>query len=372
MIFNCSKQELTKALQIVSKALNNKPQAPILSGIYLEAKNNKLTLQATDYDIGINCSILSDIEEEGTLVLAGKYFNEMIRTMPGENINITYNAEQNTAIIKSNNTKFNLLSMPSSEYPVLQKLTGNTQFKLRNNILTDLIKKTSFACSNEAARPIFTGCLLEMDEACLTMAATNTHRLAVKKEILDINSDYPAEKLIIPSRILNDLVTLLASDIPSDVLITCSNNQISFTYENIYIVSRLIEGQFPDYRNVIPNGFQTHVQIKTKELQEAIERVSLISRLNEYNIIKFTFTQDNILISSDNPEIGHAEENLPINLVGTPISISFNAKYILEALKYVGAEQVVFSFNQSLSPASIAIPDNDLFIYVVTPVRTSN
>ena len=369
MKFTCPKNEITKAIQINTKAISNKPQMPILSGIYIHAENNTLSIETTDYDIGIICKITANVQEEGAIVVPGRYFSDVIKTLPGDTIELSSNNEKNTITIKSNTAKFNLLSMSATDFPKIQKLESDNNITIRSNILTDLIRKTSFACSSEMVRPIFTGCLLELNNIELTMAATNTHRLAVKKEIMDNNDITVSSKLIIPAKILNDLSSLLNADIPINIDITYSHNQISFTYENIYIVSRLIEGQFPDYTNVIPPSFDTVATIRTHDLQEAIDRVSLISRSNQYNIINLDFTAENLLLSSNNPEIGKAEENISIKLNGQPINISFNAKYILDVLKYIDTDELNFSFNQPTTPASIKSINDDMFIYVVTPVR---
>ncbi|MBB5336935.1 DNA polymerase III subunit beta [Pectinatus brassicae] len=369
MKFTCPKNELAKAIQINIKAISNKPQMPILSGIYIHAENNLLEIQSTDYDIGIVCKIEADIEEEGSLVLSGKYFSDVIKTLPGDNIELSSSNLQNTVIIKSNSAKFNLLSMSSSDFPKIKQLESDNHFTIRSNILTELIKKTSFACATEMIRPIFTGCLLDINSVSLVMAGTNTHRLSVKKEILDNYDTNLTAKLVIPAKLLNDLSTLLTSDIPVDVNVVYTHNQISFSYDNIYIVSRLIEGQFPDYNNVIPPAFSTTVTIKTHDFQSAIDRVSLISRSNQYNIINLDFTSDTLLLSSDNPEIGKAEESINVKLAGSPLNISFNAKYILDVLKYINSDEIYFSFNSETSPVQIKPTDDDMYIYVVTPVR---
>ncbi|TCS81876.1 DNA polymerase III subunit beta [Pectinatus cerevisiiphilus] len=369
MNFICTKSDLLQAIQINIKAISSKPQMPILSGIYIHAEDNTLDIETTDYDIGIICKIQADVKEPGTIVLPGRYFADVIKTLPGDNIEISSDTEQNTINIKSNTAKFNLLSMSANEFPKIKKLESENNLSIRSNILIDLIKKTSFACATEMIRPVFTGCLLELNNAELTMAATNTHRLAIKKEIMDDNNIDLSAKFIIPAKILNDLAALLVADIPIDVNISYSHNQISFTYENIYIVSRLIEGQFPNYNTVIPPSFSSSVLIKTKELQGAIDRVSLISRSNQYNIITLAFDTDNLLLSSNNPEIGKAEENIDIKLNGQPMNISFNAKYILDILKYIDSENITFSFNTEVSPAAIKAVGDDMFIYVVTPVR---
>lgn len=369
MNFTCTKNDLLQAIQINIKAIASKPQMPILSGIYINAKNDILTIETTDYDIGIINKIPADVQEEGNVVLPGRYFADVIKTLPDDDIKITSNTEQNTVTITASNTKFNLLNITASEFPKIKKLETENTFSVRSNILIDLIKKTSFACSTEMIRPVFTGCLLDLNNADFTMAATNTHRLAVKKEIMDNNDLNLSTKFIIPAKILNDLASLLVSDIPIDVKISYSHNQISFSYENIYIVSRLIEGQFPDYKTVIPPHFDSTATIKTKDLQNAIDRVSLISRANQYNIISLSFMQDHLHLTSDNPEIGKAEENIAISLEGKPIDIAFNAKYILDILKYIDTENINFSFNTQVSPAAIKAVDDDMFIYVVTPVR---
>ena len=146
--------------------------------------------------------------------------------------------------------------------------------------------------------------------------------------------------------------------------------KISFSYENIYVISRLIEGQFPDYNRVIPKEFKTHVNINKNEFQSALDRVSLISRSGDYNIIHFEFVDNIVRISSDNPNIGKAEETINVDIEGPGINISFNAKYIIDVLKAIDAENFIFSFNQPLTTASITQRDNKNFVYVVTPVRT--
>ena len=177
-------------------------------------------------------------------------------------------------------------------------------------------------------------------------------------------------KIIIPAKILNEFTHIFNSEIPTDIQISCTHNKISFSYENIYVISRLIEGQFPDYNRVIPKEFKTHVNINKNEFQSALDRVSLISRSGDYNIIHFEFVDNIVRISSDNPNIGKAEETINVDIEGPGINISFNAKYIIDVLKAIDAENFIFSFNQPLTTASITQRDNKNFVYVVTPVRT--
>lgn len=370
MKFTCQKNELVQAIQNVSKAVASKPQMPILSGIYLKAKEGQLELQATDYEIGMICHIQADVSVPGAIVLSGRYLQEVTRRLPGETVNFAYDHEANIAKINSNAANFTLLSLSAREFPVIQHLTGNLDFQIRNNVLQEIVKKTVFACSNDEARPVFTGCQLEVHDAGMTMAATNTHRLAVKQELLDENIGNI--KVIIPSKVLNELLRIIASEIPTNVHVISSYNQISFEYEGIYLTSRLIEGQFPDYHRVIPSAFATKVTLDTADFLSAVDRVSLISRAGDYNIIRLEFTEGQVRISSNNPEIGQAEEIVPASVDGPEVNIAFNAKYVTDVLKNLDSKSFLFSLNQSLQPAAIREENDDTFTYVVTPVRTNH
>ena len=225
MKITCNKNELTNALQIVARAVATKPQTPILSGIYLRAEDTTLELQATNYEIGLVTRIEADIEEPGELTVGGRYFQEVVRKLPGENVKLACTADEKIVHIESAMAKFTLLSMNAAEFPTIQPLEGNLDFAIKDNILRDLIKKTVFACSTDEARPVFTGCSLEVTENKVTMAATNTHRLSVKSETFD--QSIGNIKVIIPSRILQELLHNMSSDIPTDVKISCSYNQIT-------------------------------------------------------------------------------------------------------------------------------------------------
>ena len=369
MKITCSRELLIHAVQIVQKAVATKAQLPILTGIYMSAANNFLELQATDYEIGISCRIEAEVNEPGITVLSGRYFQEVVRKLPGDTIEICSNQEDRTIKITSNFAQFNLLCLPAEEFPVLKPLTGDTVFKIRDNILKELIKKTVFACANDEARPIFTGGLLEVGGHDVTMVATNTHRLALKKDFID---QFDGNlKMIIPAKILNELARIMISDVPSDVTISCQRNQIGFTFDNVYIISRLIEGQFPDYNRVIPPNFATTVTINTDEFLDAVERVSLLARDGEYNVIKLSFGSNKIVITSNNPDIGKAEESVSANIDGNELDIAFNAKYVTDILKNITSDQLSFALNTPLSPASLKPVDDPNYTYIITPVRTN-
>jgi DNA polymerase-3 subunit beta len=364
------KTELVQAISTVAKAVASKPQMPILSGIYFKAENNQLELQATDYEIGIRCRIDAEIENPGTILISGRYIQDVVRSLPDERVSFTYDKDENIVKINSGSSNFTLLSMAANEFPTVKEVEGNLAFDMTNLQLCSLIRKTAFACAHDDSRPVFTGCYLDVNEAGVTMAATNTHRLSVKTAVID--GIKGSIKIIIPAKVLMELQRIMTSDVPAKVHVIFSYNQASFQYENIFLTSRLIEGQFPDYMRVIPPELATHIKLATKDFLSAVDRVALISRTGDYNIIRLEFSAEQVRILSNNPDIGNAEETIPAAIDGPDITIAFNATYIMDVLKNIDADHFTFALNKPLSSAVIKENDDDMFTYVVTPVRTSH
>lgn len=369
MKLSCIKEDLQHAVQTVQKAIATKTPLPILTGIYFEAKDNTLQLQATDYEVGISCTIPASIEEPGAVVLSGRYFQEMVRRLPGETVSIASSQEDRTIKITSNNSQFNLLSLPAEEFPVLKPVSSENVLTVKDSVLRELIKKTVFACASDEARPIFTGGLLEVEDSEIRMVATNTHRLALKKENLGENQK--SVRMIIPGKILNELSRLIAADDPQEVSLSWQKNQVGISFDNVFINSRLIEGQFPDYKKVIPPTYTTTIKLNTDQFLDAVERVSLLAREGEYNVVKFNFQNDNVVITSNNPDIGKAYETVPAEKTGNDVEIAFNAKYVSDILKNLDSEELLFSLNTSLSPAHLKPWGDDNYTYIITPVRTN-
>lgn len=369
MKISCTKEALLHAVQTVQKAVASKNTLPILTGIYLSAANGKLEMQATDYEVAISCTIAAEIEEPGTVVVSGRYFQEVVRKLPGTTVAIHALPTEKTIQITSNSAQFNLLNFPPEEFPVISRIAGERVFTIKDNVLRDLIKKTVFACSTDESRPIFTGGLLEVSGTDVQMVATNTHRLSLKKD--HVEQAYENIKMIVPSKILAELARLLVSEHPLDVEISLNKNQVSFSYEEVYIRSRIIEGQFPDYHRVIPESFATIIELPTDSFLDAVERVSLLARDGEYNVIKLSFANNIVTITSNNPDIGKASETVTAMMDGNELEIAFNAKYVTDILKNIESEKLVFSLNTPLSPACIRPIDDTGYTYIITPVRTS-
>ena len=368
MKFKCQKTDIVQALSIVMKAVSPKPQAPILSGIYMKAENNQLTLQATDYQLGIICNIPAEVDIAGSAVLVGRYAQEIIRRLPGSEVDIEYSAEDKMVYIKADRSRFSILSMEPDDYPTIQRFEGMYNLQMSDVTLRDLIVNTSFACSADESRPIFTGCLMDLQEEKVTMVATNTHRMAIKSDKLE---DFHGEhRMIIPGKLLNELAKVLQSDMPRTVNICCSNTKISFEVDNVYISTRLIDGKYPDYVRAVPLDFKINITMQTDEIKSIIDRIALISRTNDYNVVTLEFANSMVKISSMNPEIGNAEEYGSAVIDGEDIRIAFNADYLNDVLKLIKAQEFTMSLNGPLSSCAIRTSGEPDYTYIVTPVRT--
>ena len=379
MNITLAKSDLISALQIVSKGLSTKPQTPILSGVYMTAKEGQLELQSTNYELGFIVTIPAEIHMVGTAVLPGKYLTEFARKLPAEEVSIDTGSSDGLAVIKSGSARFTLRTMEVSDFPVLQRMEGTLQFTIKDRTLARLVKKSTFACLREEQRdrrPIFTGCQLEVEGKEVTFAATNVHRLAVKSELLE--EDAGQIRIIIPAKFLEEVTRTITGDVPTDIHVTCSYNQISMSADGIYMTSRLIEGAFPDYRRVIPQeeNIRTRVMLDAATFASAVERASLIARTDQYNIVKLAFEQGLMRISSNSPEIGEAEETIAAEVTGDDVTIAFNASYLMDAVKSLDSDTFILSLQganaqgMNLSPITIREEADPNYIYVVTPVRT--
>ena len=379
MNITLAKSDLISALQIVSKGLSTKPQTPILSGVYMTAKEGQLELQSTNYELGFIVTIPAEIHMVGTAVLPGKYLTEFARKLPAEEVSIDTGSSDGLAVIRSGSARFTLRTMEVSDFPVLQRMEGTLQFTIKDRTLARLVKKSTFACLREEQRdrrPIFTGCQLEVEGKEVTFAATNVHRLAVKSELLE--EDAGQIRIIIPAKFLEEVTRTITGDVPTDIHVTCSYNQISMSADGIYMTSRLIEGAFPDYRRVIPQeeNIRTRVILDAATFASAVERASLIARTDQYNIVKLAFEEGLMRISSNSPEIGEAEETIAAEVKGDDVTIAFNASYLMDAVKSLDSDTFILSLQganaqgMNLSPITIREEADPNYIYVVTPVRT--
>lgn len=364
MQISCNTTSLNKAIQTVQKAIVSKPSTPIFSGIHILTKEAQIEIQAMDVNMAISCTIAAEITEPGEIVVSAKHFAELINKLPAENVTISKNDTNKTIKVASGKSEYQLLLMNEEDYPKFPVIDGNQSITIDNNMMKELIKKTIFACSTDEARPLFTGILVDVADGKITFVGTNTHRLAIKS--MPYAQTEPMS-MIIPSKVLLEISRNL--DGKQDVVISLLNNQLMVVIDNIIIVSRLIEGKFPDYKRVIPPKFAIKTKVNIKELAGAVSRVALFSTDGDYSIIKMSVDAEELTITSSSPDVGTGREVIACQTEGEKLNVAFNSKYILDILKTLEADEAVLSMNTSLSPVCISCEQEPDYIYIVTPVR---
>lgn len=361
----CSKDALLSGVNAVQRAVSNKNPLPVLQGILIQAENQSLQFAATDLEMGIRCDVPAQVIEAGTMIVPAKLFAEVVRKLPDTTISLE---ERDKAIIICYyQSEIVLNGYDPEEFPLLPDLIEPLSFSLPTIIFKNMIKQTIFSCASED-RPVFNGLLLQIEGSNIRLVATDTHRLAyIISEIT--NSEGLCFSGIIPSKTLTEIYRLLRDE--DEVLtIRYSNNQVVFQFGSIYLVSRLIEGQFPNYKQVIPQTCETKVNLSVKEFLEAVERASLLSRdKSGANIIRINVDSNELRIDQTT-ELGKISEQIGIQMEGKDVKIAFNAKFLIDALKVIDSDQILFELSGPYSPGVMRPLDNPNYIYLVLPVRT--
>lgn len=363
MIFICEKQKLLEGISIVQKAITGKTTMPILEGIYINASNSNLTLIGSDIDVSIETKVEVNIIEEGKVVIDAKIFGEIIRKLPNSEIKIE-TLENDIIQITCEKSVFNLGYMKADEFPELPQLNQDMKIEVPQNILRNMIKSTTFAIAQDETRPILQGVLFEVKDKSLNLIALDGYRLALKKEYLDSDIDI---EVVIPGKTLNEVSKIL-EDIEQNVQITFTNNHILFNLDKTKIISRLLEGKFVNYRSLLPQEHKIAITVKKQELQNGIERASLMAKDGNNNLIKLDIEDEAIILSS-NSQLGKVREEVNINLQGDKIQIAFNSRYLLDVLKSLDDEEVILEMTSSVTPCIIKGKMVDNYRYLVLPVR---
>ncbi|SDC43596.1 MULTISPECIES: DNA polymerase III subunit beta [unclassified Candidatus Frackibacter] len=367
MQIKVNKKELYEGIQIVSKAVSSKSTLPILSGILIKTVNDKLKLVGTDLEIGIECNVNAKIISNGSTVLPANYLTSIIRELPNQELELKVNEENNAKII-CDLSEFKINGFPADEFPLLPEIESGTEYLLKQKNLKTMIDRIKFATSNDESRPFLTGGLLLVEDQLLKMVATDSYRLSYTE--LNLDKELSDNKVIIPSKTLDELSKLLSSEEEKEVQILTTDNQMLFDFSGITIISRLIEGNFPNYNQVIPNNFSTQVTVKRKDLLNATKRASLFVKDNS-NIIRTKFEDSRLIIESTSSKVGESYEELEIEQQGDNTEIAFNANYLMDVLKVIDSEEVLLELSGKLSPGVIKEMKSDEYIYVIMPVRSA-
>ncbi|MDQ0163730.1 DNA polymerase III subunit beta [Bacillus alveayuensis] len=377
MKFVIQKDKLVQSVQDVMKAVSSRTTIPILTGIKIVATEEGITLTGSDSDISIESFIpveedgkqYAEIFQTGSIVLQARFFSEIVKKLPKDQVEIEVN-NYSLTVIRSGSAEFNLNGLDAEEYPRLPEIEEQNVFKISTDLLKAMIRQTVFAVSTSETRPILTGVNWRLENGELTSIATDSHRLALRKAKVetDTNDSY---NVVIPGKSLNELSKIL-DDNDELVEIVITENQILFKTKNLLFFSRLLDGNYPDTSRLIPTESKTDLIVNTKEFLQAIDRASLLAREGRNNVVKFAIVGENsVEISSNSPEIGKVVEEIETKEIqGEELKISFSAKYMMDALKALEGQEIRISFTGAMRPFLIRIPDDDTILQLILPVRT--
>lgn len=371
MNISCDKDELTRGVGIVIRAVSNKNTLPILSGILLETGDDQLHLSATDLEIGIRCSIPARIEEHGKLVLPARYFGEMVKRFPSGPVQLTKEVDSWSVRINYAQAELHLNGMEPDQFPPIPLPSEHGFFTVESILFRQMIKQVAIALSHDVVRQIFTGIMLEMqNDGSFSLVATDTHRLAVRRGNLGVHGELPKTSIIVPGRTLVEVSRLIEEE--EYVRFSLAGNQIVFEGNETVLISRLIDGQFPTYQQVLPSGWRTRVLANTRELQGAVERASLLVREDpkiRANIINMKLAGNTLIVDSNSPEVGRIHEEIPVDFEGEEMEITFNARYLLDVLKVIDSDQIAMEWTGPLSAAIFRPVDEVPYFCLILPMR---
>ncbi len=362
MKITINQRELSKHINIAQKGISSRTTLQILDGILIETINDKIKLTATDLEISIETFADCHVIQDGSIVVNSRIFGDIIKKLPDAPINIEVN--NNNINIKCENSEFNIIGNPGSDYPDLPIIEEQDKFILPKDLFKNAIRQTVFATTQDETRPTLTGVLLEIENNQISFVSLDGYRLALRK--IPISSDISL-KIIIPGRSLNELNKIL-EDREEDITISCATGQVIFNIGDTIVYSRLLEGQFFNYKDIMRKDHKTKVIVNKREFQNGLERASLLAKEEKANLVRLNVIDENVIIRS-NSEIGDVFEKITSSQDGENLNIAFNSRYILEGIKIIDADEIEMNFMGSLNPCIINGVNDDSYTYLVLPVR---
>ena len=355
------KQAFLKNIQHVQNIISSKSSLPILSNILIEAEKKKVILTSTDLDIGISSVLEMEVEEEGAITIPAKRFNDIIKELPDEDIAIS-TMKNNSMVIKCSKCFFKIIGLPKEEFPKLPEFKDEPSVVIKQSVLKNMINMTHFSMSHDDTRYVLNGSLFLFKGKKLTIVTTDGKRLSLVKK--DIEKDGLNKAIIVPSKTIYELNRILGDE--GDIKIVFSENQVKFDLKNITIISRLIEGDFPNYEQVVPKEPQEKIMIQRSQFLDGIKRAALLTTQDSQSV-KFEILKNKIVVSKSSPNIGEVREEMDTVYKGQEITVGFNPNYIMDVLKVIPQDEIALEVFGPDKPAVIRI--EDWFLYLALPMQ---
>lgn len=376
MKITCKQQDLSRGLSAVSHAVSSRSTLPILSNILLATDQGRLKLAATNLEIGINCWVDAQIHEEGTTTVPAKLLTDLVSSLPQAPVDISVAEDTNILNIKSSGSEANIKGMDASEFPLIPSAEGGEPPVLLDAVLLkEMIAEVAFAAADDDSRPVFTGVQVQVNEEKITFAAADAFRLAVRVAPLP-GDDHPRGDILVPARTLTELARILPAEGPVEMIVTPNRSQVLFHTPQLDLVSRLIDGTFPNFRQIIPKEHATRAVVETKLFAEAVKRAALFAR-DSSNITRVKINPGEndglepgaLIVEATAEDLGDNTSTVNAAVDGPELQIIFNVKYLADVLAVIGTPEVALEANGATKPGVIKPVGASDYTYVIMPMH---
>jgi DNA polymerase III subunit beta len=360
----CERDELVRRLGIVARALSTRTTVQVLSGILLDAEGERLTLAATDMELSLRSSLDAQISSEGRVVVQGRLLVEIARLLPGGEVTLAHRPDEGVVEITSGSANYRLHTLSAEDFPRLPDATGAPLHSIDADALVSTAAQVSRAASRDESRPVLTGVLVRFEGGKLVMAATDSYRMSVRET--QVEGAAPDLEAIVPARALSELTRIAGG--AGELDLGMHDNQLVFSLPEagVLLTTRRIDGQFPNYQQLLPDTFEHELTLPREELLEVVRRVAVVSQRN--SPLRLRFAEGELTISARTPDVGEATESLPAPFEGEPLEIGFNPEFLREGIESVEGDEIVLRLISPLRPGLLQSPERD-FWYLIMPIR---
>jgi DNA polymerase III subunit beta len=363
MKITCSREELTQKLGVVSRGVSTRTAVQILGGILLRAEAGRLLLAATDMELSLRASLDAQVEGEGAVVVPGRLLVELARLLPDSEVTIEQRAEEGVIHISSGSFESRLNTFTAEDFPRLPDADAVERHTVDREALLETIARVGRSASRDESRPVLTGVLVRFEPGKLVMAATDSYRLSVKETVLE--GAVPELEAIVPARALTELARIGQG--AEQIELGVHENQVVFGVDGIWLTTRRIDGQFPNYKQLIPESFEHEVAMPRDEVLDVVRRIAVMAQRN--SPLRLRFAEGELTVSARTQDVGEAQESLPAAFNGEALEIGFNAEFLRDGIDSVVGETVRFRLISPLRPCVLQAEGSDDFLYLIMPIR---
>src|ERR671937_2772770 len=362
MKVTCTRDELTQKLAIVSRGVSTRTAVQILGGILLKAEGGQLMLAATDMELSVRASLDAQVDGEGAVVVPGRLLLDIARGLPGSEVAIEHREEEGLVRITCGPSNYRLNTYSAADFPRLPTVEGVQMHSVERAGLLDAVPRVQRSASRDESRPVLTGILLRFESGRIVAAATDSYRLSVRET--PVGSELPELEAIIPARALAELARIAVGE--GTLELGIHENQVLFGVDGIWLATRRIDGQFPNYKQLLPETFEHELTLPRVELLEVVRRTAVLAQRN--SPLRLRFADGELTVSARTQDVGEASESLPVAYTGEPLEIGFNAEFLRDGLESVAGDELVLKLISPLRPAVMTAPDDE-FTYLIMPIR---